>query len=126
MDLFTGVAYAMAPSGAAGQSGGLGAIASSLMPMVLIFIIFWFLFFRPQQKRAKAHREMVAAIKKGDEIFTDSGIRGTVQKVDADLVTLEIAPKVAIRLQRGRVADVVKPGKGDGDSGGKDATKAEA
>ena len=102
-------ALAMAP----GAGGGDGAAAlSQFFPLILIFAIFWIFVIRPQQKRAKQHREMVAALKKGDEVFTDSGIRGTILKVADDSVTLEIAPKVAIHLQRGRVADLVKEGKG--------------
>ena len=98
-------AYAMAPGA---QGDGAGAIFQSFAPMIIIFIIFWFLFFRPQQKKAKAHRELVASVKKGDEVFTDSGIRGVIQKVDPDLISLEIAPKVTIRLLRARISGLAK------------------
>jgi len=103
-------AYAMAP-GASGASDG-AAVLSQFFPLILIFIIFWVFVIRPQQKRAKAHREMVANLKKGDEVFTDSGIRGTIMKVAEDHVTLEIAPKVAVHLLRGRVAEMAKEAKG--------------
>lgn len=130
---FIETAYAMAP-------GGLGGDASSMfgsfLPIILIFLIFWLLVFRPQSKRAKAHRQLVADLKKGDDIFTDGGIRGTIQKVTDDIVTLEIAPKVAIRIQRSRITEMVKEGKalpgagkgkskaGDKDSGDTDSADA--
>ena len=100
--------FAMAPSGGGGGQAGLFA---QFVPLILIFAIFWFLVIRPQQKKTKIHREMVAALKKGDEVYTDSGIRGTVQKVADDLITLEISPKVPIKLVRTRVAEVIKESK---------------
>ena len=95
--------------------GGIGSDPGSLLaqffPLILIFIIFWFLLIRPQQKKAKAHRQLVADLKKGDDVLTDGGIRGTIQKVADDLVTLEIAPKVPIRIQRSRISEVLKVAK---------------
>lgn len=106
---FESVAYAMPPSSGS-DSGPLGAVMQFL-PLVLIFAIFWFLVIRPQQKKAKTHREMLGALKKGDEVYTDSGIRGTIQRIGEETISLEVAPKVVIRLQRGRIADVVKGSK---------------
>jgi preprotein translocase subunit YajC len=105
---FVQTAYAMAP-----QSGGEGPMGmlSGFLPLILVFAIFWFLVIRPQQKRAKEHRGIVENLKKGDEITTDSGIYGTILKVAQDSVTLEIAPKVQIRIQRARIADLVKESK---------------
>ncbi len=105
---FIETAYAMSPQGGADGASMLG----SFLPLILVFVIFWFLVIRPQQKRAKEHRNLVANLKKGDEVYTDSGIHGTIQKVGDDSVTLEIAPKVAIRLVRSRIAEVLKEGKG--------------
>lgn len=99
-----GTAHAMAPSGGQGDPGGFGLMGM----MALIFGIFYFMMIRPQQKRAKEQREMNAALSKGDEVITDAGIFGTVQKVGDDHVTLEIAPKVTIRVVRSRVAERVK------------------
>lgn len=98
-------AYAMAPPG--GAEGG-ASMLSGFVPLILVFAIFWFLVIRPQQKRAKEHRNIVANLKKGDEVVTDSGIYGTIQKVGENAITLDIAPKVSIRIQRARVADLVK------------------
>ena len=106
---FVQTAYAMAPQ--AGGSGDFGSMLSGFLPIVLIFGIFWFIVILPQQRRAKAHRKMVENLKKGDEVYTDSGIFGTIQKVTDDSVTLEIAPKVSVRIQRARIADMAKEAK---------------
>ena len=105
---FVETAYALSP-----QSGGEGpaGMLSGFLPLILVFAIFWFLVIRPQQKRAKEHRGIVANLKKGDEVTTDSGIYGTILKVAEGSVTLEIAPKVSIRIQRARIADLVKESK---------------
>lgn len=99
-----------AMSGLGGGDGG--SMFAQFVPLIMIFVIFWFLVIRPQQKKAKAHRELVKVLKKGDEVSTDGGILGTIQKVADDYVTLEIAPKVPIRIARSRIATVVKSGKG--------------
>ncbi len=87
-------------------------------PLIMIFLIFWFLVIRPQQKKAKSHRLLVQNLKKGDHVYTDGGIHGTIQKVAEDFVTLEIAPKVPIKIMRARIADVLTGGK-SGESGAK-------
>jgi len=104
---FEQIAYAMPPGGLGG-GGDTAGMLSGFLPLVLVFAIFWFLVIRPQQKRAKEHRNLVAALKKGDEVYTDGGVRGTIQRVAETEVTLEIAPKVAIRIQRARVQDLVR------------------
>ncbi len=97
--------------GGFGGGGGTGSLIAQFFPLILIFIIFWFLLIRPQQKKAKAHRQLVANLKKGDDVLTDGGIRGTIQKVADDQVTLEIAPKVPIRIQRSRISEIIKVSK---------------
>ena len=105
---FVSEAFAM---GAPPQGGGDTTSAMiQFIPLVLIFAIFWFLVIRPQSKKAKQHRDMISALQKGDEVFTDSGIRGTiVNRVDAGQteITLEIAPKVQIRVLRSRIGEMV-------------------
>lgn len=100
---FVTVVFAMG-----GGGGDAGSLLTQFIPLILIFAIFWFLVIRPQQKKAKNHRLMVDSLKKGDEIITDGGIQGTIQKVADNLVTLEIAPKVPIKLVRSRVAEVLR------------------
>lgn len=98
-------AHAMGGGGSGG--GGFGG-TGMLIPMVMIFGIFYFILIRPQQKKAKAQREMNAALNKGDEVVTDAGIFGTIQKVGDNQVTLEIAPKVSIRIVRSRITERIK------------------
>lgn len=69
-----------------------------MMPLILIFVIFYFLLLRPQQKRAKEHEEMVAALKVGDEVLTNGGIYGKITRVGEDAITVEIAEKVKVRM----------------------------
>ena len=100
----------ISPAYAQGIGGGDGF--STLVPLVLIFAVFYFLLIRPQQKRAKTHREMLGNIRRGDKIVTGGGILGKVIKVrDNDELDVEIAEGVKIRVQRGGVSGVMaKPG----------------
>ncbi|GAB6094620.1 preprotein translocase subunit YajC [Desulfatiferula olefinivorans] len=95
------VAYAMAPSQGASQSGG-GLAA--FVPLILMFVIFYFLLIRPQQKRAKEHQEMVNNLKKGDKVVTSGGIHGVIAKVEDTDVQLEIAEKIRIKVTRANIA----------------------
>jgi preprotein translocase subunit YajC len=97
------VAYAMAPQGAQG-AGDASALLSGLLPMVLIFGVFYFLLIRPQQKKAKEHRQMLESVKKGDEIITQGGIYGRIVATGDNILTVEIADKVRIRVGRPYVA----------------------
>ncbi len=103
MDFFISSAYAQ--SGAAPQGGLM-----SFLPLIIIFIIFWFMLIRPQMKRAKQHREMVAALAKGDEVVTNGGLLGKIIELDDSFVTLELAENVRIKLQRQAVANVMPKG----------------
>ncbi len=92
---------------AAGAAGG-GNAFQAFLPLILIFIVFYFLLIRPQQKKMKQHREMLAAIRRGDKIITGGGIMATVTKVDNDgELTAEIAKDVRVKLQRSTIAAVV-------------------
>ncbi|SCY13006.1 preprotein translocase subunit YajC [Desulfoluna spongiiphila] len=97
--MFTSTAYAMGTQGAAGGQQGFAAF----VPLILMFVIFYFLLIRPQQKKAKAHQAMISAIKKGDNVITSGGIHGTIVKVDDATVTLEIAEKVNIKVIRANI-----------------------
>ncbi|NCW30814.1 MAG: preprotein translocase subunit YajC, partial [Alphaproteobacteria bacterium] len=83
--------------------GGFG-----LLPILFVMVIFYFLLIRPQQKRAKQHREMLAAIRRGDKIVTSGGLTGTVVKVtdDSDTVDVEIAKDVKVQIVRSMIADI--------------------
>ncbi len=102
--MFASPAYAQA-SGAAGPDGAAGFLVS-IFPLVLIFIIFYFLLIRPQQRRMKQHQAMVAAVKKNDVAITGGGIIGKVTKVDENEVELEVAPNVRVRVVKGTLSEV--------------------
>lgn len=93
---------------AAGAAPGLDSQIMSFAPLVLIFIVFYFLLIRPQQKRMKLHKEMLAAIRRGDRVVTNGGIIGTVNKVvNNEEVILEIADNVRVRVMRSMIASVM-------------------
>jgi len=95
------LAYAMGGGGAGGgQGGGFGAF----VPLILMFAIFYFLLIRPQQKKAKQHRELLAALKKGDRVVSSGGLYGVVTGLTDDVVTMEIAPKVRVKVSRGSIS----------------------
>lgn len=92
---------------AAAQAGP--PLLQSLMPIVLIFAVFYFFAIRPQQKRQKEHQAMLSAIQKGDKIQTNGGIIGTVTGLDNESLTVEIAPQVRVKVGRGFIARVIRP-----------------
>ncbi len=92
--------------GSAEGGQGAGGLAGFL-PIIILFAIFYFLLIRPQQKKAKEHREMISNLKKGNRIVTSGGIYGTITTIDDTTIGLEIAEKVKIKVSRGNVAAVV-------------------
>src|SRR4030067_2743438 len=100
------LAYAMGVPGGGGGQGGSQIL--SFLPIVLIFVIFYFLLIRPQQKRAKDHRNLLSSIKEGDEVLTSGGIYGKITGIRDDKITLEISDKVRVKVNRGHIAGVVK------------------
>ncbi|MDD2541094.1 MAG: preprotein translocase subunit YajC [Desulfuromonadaceae bacterium] len=105
-----GLAFAMggAPGGAAGGAGGGMAAFQQVIPLVFMFAIFYFLLIRPQQKKAKEHKALLEAMKKGDNVITAGGVHGKVSAVDNDLVTLEIANNVNIKITKSYIAAIKK------------------
>ncbi len=110
--MFLDIAYAMGPTPQGGQGGGAGML-TSLLPLILIFVIFYFLLIRPQQKRAKEHRQMLENIKKGDKVITSGGIYGVVENVGTNTVTLKIAENVKVKFGKGNIAAVRPPSEED-------------
>lgn len=99
------LAWAMGPQPQGGQQpGGLMALFSTLIPFVLIFVIFYFLLIRPQQKRAKEHQRMLESLKRGDKVITAGGIYGVVEAVGQNTVTLKIAENVKVKFGKGYIA----------------------
>ncbi len=72
----------------------------SFLPLVLVFGVFYFLLIRPQQQKAREHEEMLGALKRNDEVVTGGGLYGKVTAISDDVVTVEIAPKVQVRVSR--------------------------
>lgn len=83
---------------------------TSLLPLIFIFIIFYFLLIRPQSKKAKEHKAMVEALSKGDEVVTNGGLLGKLTKVGDSFVEIELAEGVTVKLQRHAVANVMPKG----------------
>jgi preprotein translocase subunit YajC len=101
----TGLAYAMGP-----QPGGGGGASSimSFLPIILIFIVFYFLLIRPQQKRAKEHRNLLANLKEGDKVLTNGGIIGRITGIKDDEITVEISDKVRVKFARGSITQILR------------------
>lgn len=102
-----GLAFAMGAPPAGGGGGGQSAIMN-LVPLVFMFGIFYFLLIRPQQKKAKEHRALLDALKKGDNVVTAGGMFGKVTSIDENIVTLEIATGVNVKIKKGHIAEVLK------------------
>jgi len=99
------LAYALGSGG--GGAGGQGGGFSAFVPLILMFAIFYFLLIRPQQKKAKQHKLLLSSIKKGDKIVSSGGLHGTVTGLTEEVVTVEIAPKVRVKVSRGSVAGIM-------------------
>jgi preprotein translocase subunit YajC len=108
MSLFALIAQAStAPVAAAG--GGSNALVAQLiqfLPFIAIIIIFYFMLIRPQQKRMKAHQDMIAGIKRGDMVVTSGGLIGKIKKVDENEATVELAPSVEVRVVKHTITEV--------------------
>ena len=100
------IAYAMGQGGAAGEGGGG---FSAFIPLILMFVIFYFLLIRPQQKKTKALREMIGNLKKGDRIVTTGGIHGRITGMSDTTLTVEISDKVRVKVNRGNVSALAQP-----------------
>lgn len=87
--LWTSTAYAMGTGPQAGAEGG-AAMLAQFAPLIIMFVIFYFLLIRPQQKRAKQHKAMLDALKVGDQVVTAGGIYGRIAAVDADVLTIDL------------------------------------
>ena len=94
----------------AAAPGGPMSTLTGLLPIILMFVVLWFLMIRPQMKRAKELKAMVAALAKGDEVIIGGGIAGRIAKVGENYITLEIAEKVEIQVQKPSVVTILPKG----------------
>jgi preprotein translocase subunit YajC len=105
MDFLISSAYA--------QAAAPGATPNPLMsflPLVILFVIFYFMLIRPQMKRAKEQRSMISALAKGDEVLTNGGLLGRVEDIADQFVTLEIAPNIVVKLQKQAISAILPKG----------------
>ena len=105
LDILVSPAVAQTATGAA-QPNPL----MSLLPLIILFVVFWFLLLRPQMKRAKEHRQLLTKLQKGDEVITSGGMAGRIEDLGESFVTVEIADKVSIKVQRGAITAVLPKG----------------
>jgi len=101
-------AWAEGAGAAAGASQG--SPASSMIFFLVIFAVFYFLLIRPQQKRAKEHRNLVASLAKGDEIVTNGGVLGKITDLNDNFITVEVADGVNVKVQRQAISSVLPKG----------------
>ena len=106
IDFFISSAHAEGAAPAAAQDPGL----AGFLPLIIIFVIFYFLLIRPQSKRAKEHKQMVEALSKGDEVVSNGGILGKITDVGESFITVEIANGVSVQVQRSAVASLMPKG----------------
>jgi preprotein translocase subunit YajC len=99
-------AWAQAAPAAGDTAGGL----MGMLPIILMFVVLWFLMIRPQMKRAKEHKAMVEAMQKGDEVLTNGGIAGRISKMGETYISLEIAENVEISVQKNAITAVLPKG----------------
>ncbi|MDX3901509.1 MAG: preprotein translocase subunit YajC [Sphingobium sp.] len=93
---------------AGGSSAGAG-IVMQMLPLVLIFAVFWFLLIRPQQKRMKEHKAKIDAVKKGDSVVTGGGLVGKAVRVDDHYADIELAPGMKVKAVKSTLTDVIDP-----------------
>jgi preprotein translocase subunit YajC len=111
------------------QAGGApgGDMFVQLMPLLLIFVVFWFFLIRPQQKKAKDHREMVSNVRRGDQVVTGGGMLGKVTKVvDENTVQVELAENVRVKVISSTLSDVLSKGAPVAGGGGKSEAKSDS
>ena len=104
MDFLISTAWAQAAGAPSGSP------LMTVLPLLLIFVVFYFLLIRPQSKRAKEHREMVAKVAAGDEVVTTGGLLGRISEVGEHFVTLQVSAGVSIQVQKFQIAQLVPKG----------------
>ncbi len=105
-NLFVSTAYAQATTAVPGQAAPSPLM--SFLPFVLIFVVFYFLIIRPQKKKVQEEQKMINELKKGDEVYTKTGIIGTIASLTEKIITLEVSEGVKIKVLRGQVAGLFK------------------
>ncbi len=112
IDGFVSEALAMGPPPQGGGGGGNPIMA--FLPLIIIFLIFYFLLIRPQQKKAREHQEFLNGLQRGDEVMTVGGLIGKITGLTDQVVTLEVADKVKVKVARAQIAGRA-PGRNEGE-----------
>ena len=107
--MFISSAFAQTAPAAAAEGGLMGSL-TGMLPLVLMFVVLYFIMIRPQMKRQKEHKAMIEALAKGDEVVTAGGLLGKVAKLGESFVYLEVAGGVEIQVQRSAVVQVLPKG----------------
>ena len=110
VELSVFISSAFAQTAPAAAAGGMGDSLMSMLPLVLMFVVLYFVMIRPQMKKSKEHRAMVDALAKGDEVVTGGGMLGKVTKLGDSYVSLEVASGVEIQIQRSAVVQILPKG----------------
>lgn len=108
--MFISSAFAQSAPAAAAAGSDMQSTLTSMLPLVLMFVVLYFVMIRPQMKKQKEHRTMIEALAKGDEIATSGGLLGKVTKLGDGYLSLEIASGVEVQLQRSAVVQVLPKG----------------
>ena len=108
--MFISSAFAQTAPAAAAAEGGMMGSLTGMLPLVLMFVVLYFVMIRPQMKRQKEHRAMVEALSKGDDVATSGGILGRVVDLDEQFLFIEIAAGVKVQIQRSAVVQVLPKG----------------
>ena len=109
--MFISSAFAQtAPAAAAAGGGDMMSTLTGMLPLVLMFVVLYFVMIRPQMRKQKEHRAMIEARAKGDEVVTSGGLLGRVTRLEDGFVALEVSPGVEVRLQRAAVVQVLPKG----------------
>jgi preprotein translocase subunit YajC len=108
--VFISSAFAQTAPAAAAAGGDWMSSATGMLPLVLMFVVLYFVMIRPQMRKQKEHRTMIEALAKGDEVATAGGLLGKVTKLGEGYLSLEIAPGIEVQLQRSAIVQVLPKG----------------
>lgn len=107
--MFISSAFAQAAPAAA-PAGGMMSSITGMLPLLLMFVVLYFVMIRPQMKRQKEHKSMLDKLGRGDEVITSGGVAGVVTDIGDNFITIEVADNVRIRVQKGAVGNVLPKG----------------
>ena len=108
--MFISQAFAQAAPAATSSSPDMLGSIGSMLPLILMFVVLWFLMIRPQMKKAKEHKALIAALARGDEVVTQGGLVGRITKVGESYVSVEIAEGTAVVIQKPSIGLVLPKG----------------